>query len=114
DLERRVIDKNNGRGRLQSLKLTGYEERIDDFDLESKRVFFRVQELEAQEDVKQREALEPARAVLRYELGSKLITLALILLSVTILSNREVMLWAGIFLGSVGLLVAFDGYFLFV
>ena len=47
------------------------------------------------------------------ELEAKLITLALILLSVTILSSKRWLLWAGIALGSVGLLVAFDGYFLF-
>ena len=49
---------------------------------------------------------------MRYELGGKLITLALILLSVTILFNRESLLWAGIFLGAVGLIVVFDGYLL--
>src|SRR5207253_1606551 len=58
-------------------------------------------------------AAEPSRAVFRYELGSKLITLALILLSVTILSSKRWLLWAGVTLGSIGLLVAFDGYFLF-
>jgi uncharacterized membrane protein YhhN len=47
-------------------------------------------------------------------LGGKLITLALILLSVTILSNKQWLLFAGIALGALGLLVALDGYFLFV
>src|SRR5207245_2930484 len=100
--------------KLEALKLTGYEERMRDFDMEAKRVFFRVQELEAKEDVKLREATEPARSVLRYELGGKLITLALILFSVTILSNRSLLFWAGVLLGAIGLLVAFDGYLLFL
>ena len=114
DLRKRGLHRQDPEVKLESLKMTGYEERIDDFDLESKRVFFSVQELEAREDVKARESLEPAKAVVRYELGSKLITLALILLSVTILSNREIMLWFGMLLGGIGLLVAFDGYFLFL
>jgi hypothetical protein len=41
------------------------------------------------------------------------ITLALILLSVTILSGRDWLFWAGAGLGAIGLLAAFDGYFLF-
>ena len=47
-------------------------------------------------------------------LQPKLITLALILLSVTILSGRRPLLWAGVALGGIGLLIALDGYFLFL
>lgn len=114
DLKKRNLHRKDPEVKLEAMRMAGYEERIDDFDLESKRVFFTVQELEAKEDVKQRQALEPARAVVRYELGGKLITLALILLSVTILSNREALLWAGMLLGAIGLLVALDGYLLLV
>src|SRR5438874_13098505 len=99
--------------RTDAHNLTTYEERIRDFDTETERVFFRVQDLEKQEDVSQRAAIEPGQSVTRYELGNKLITLALILLSVTILSSKRYLLWAGVALGSIGLLVAFDGYFLF-
>ncbi len=73
-----------------------------------------MQDLEREEDTSRRAAVEPGRAVSRYELGSKLITLALILLSVTILSSKRYLLWAGVTLGSIGLLVALDGYFLFL
>ena len=113
-LAQRGLSRRAPEVKLEALKLIGYEERMRDFDMEAKRVFFRVQELEAKEDIKLREALEPARSVLRYELGGKLITLALILLSVTILANRGALFWGGVLLGAVGLLVAFDGYFLFV
>lgn len=99
---------------LDGLVLTSYEERIEAFDAEAQQIFFRVQELERKEDVSRRDAEEPALAVFRYELGSKLITLALILLSVTILSSKRWLLWCGIALGAVGLLVALDGYFLFL
>jgi len=113
DLAARGVQREDPRARLDVLKLTGYEESVRDFDTETQRVFFRVQELEVQEDVQQRAAIEPARSAFRYELGSKLITLALILLSVTILSSKRYLLVAGVALGSIGLLVALDGYFLF-
>jgi hypothetical protein len=114
DLSKRGLSRSDPEAKLDGLKLVGYEERIRDFGDETQRVFYRVQELERMEDVSQRRALEPARAATRYELGSKLITLALILLSVTILSNKGWLLWSGIALGSIGLLVALDGYFLFL
>jgi hypothetical protein len=114
DLSKRGLLRSDPEAKLDALKLVGYEERIRDFGDETQRVFYRVQDLEVLEDVSQRRALEPARAAKRYELGSKLITLALILLSVTILSNKGWLLWAGIALGSIGLLVALDGYFLFL
>ena len=113
DLARRGLQPRDPQAKLDVLKLTGYEERIRDFDAETERVFFRVQELEKQEDVQQRSSLEPARSAFRYELGNKLITLALILLSVTILSSKRYLLWAGVALGAIGLFVGLDGYFLF-
>ena len=114
DLSKRGLSRDDPEARLDALKLGGYEQRIRDFDGETGRVFFHVQDLEKREDVSLRAAIEPERSVTRYELGAKLITLALILLSVTILSNKRWLLWAGIALGAVGVLVAFDGYFLFL
>jgi|SRR5438552_2335906 len=114
DLAARGLPREDPKARLDLLKLTGYEERVRDFDTETQQVFFRVQDLEAQEDVQQRAAIEPARSAFRYELGGKLITLALILLSVTILSNKRYLFWAGVALGSLGLAMALDGYFLFL
>jgi len=114
DLSRRGLVRTDPEARLDAFRLTGYEERIRDFDTETERVFYRVQDLARQEDISQRATSEPAHAVVRYELGSKLITLALILLSVTILSNRRYLLWAGVGLGSIGVAVALDGYLLFL
>jgi hypothetical protein len=113
DLSKRGLSRDDPEAKLDVFRLTGYEERIRDFDSETQRVFYRVQELERDEDVSQRAAFEPGRAVSRYELGSKLITLALILLSVTILSSKRYLLWAGVTLGSIGLAMALDAYFLF-
>ena len=114
DLAKRGLVRGDPEAKMDAFRLTGYEERIRDFDAETQRVFYRVQELERQEDVSLRAAQEPGLAVFRYELGGKLITLALILLSVTILSSKRYLLWVGVLLGSVGLAVALDAYFLFV
>jgi hypothetical protein len=113
DLSKRGLRSEDPEAKLDALKQVEYEEDVRDFDRQKQQVFYRVQELEAQEDIQQRKAIEPAAAVVRYELGGKLITLALILLSVTILSSKRWLLWAGVALGAVGLFVAFDGYFLF-
>ncbi len=71
DLAARGIQREDQKARLDVLKLTGYEERIRDFDTETQRVFFRVQDLEAQEDVQQRAAIEPSHSAYRYELGDR-------------------------------------------
>jgi hypothetical protein len=113
DLGKRGLSPSDPEAKHDALKQVEYQERVRDFDRQTQQVFYRVQELEAQDDIQQRKAIEPAAASVRYELGGKLITLALILLSVTILSSKKWLLWAGIALGAVGLLVAFDGYFLF-
>jgi hypothetical protein len=99
--------------KIEQLRLAQYEERIREFHSDTDTVFHRIQDLEAQEDELARRTLEPQRAAARYELGSKIITLALILLSVTILSNRTWLFWGGVMLGALGMLTAFDGYLLF-
>ena len=112
DLRKRGLSRDDPSVRLEARKLDEYERRLGDFDSDTQQVFYRVQELEALEDVKLREKIEPAAAVFRYDLATKLITLALILLSVAILSSKRWLFWAGVALGSIGLLLALDGYFL--
>lgn len=97
---------------LASMKLADYEEQIHGFDRQAQEVFFRIQELERTEDLQIRARYEPERAYMRYDLASKIITLALILLSVTILAGRYWLLIVGIILGGVGVLVGVDGYLL--
>jgi hypothetical protein len=113
DFRARGVSADDPALKLEALKLVGYEERIRAFEGDTQLVFFHVQDLERQVDVSERKTFEPARAVVRYDLGSKLMTLALILLSVTILSNKHWLFWAGTALGAIGIVVAFDAYFLF-
>ncbi len=114
DFARRGAVLDNPARKLEALDVASYGERVRAFDATTGQVFFRVQDLNRDADVSDRAALEPAHAVTRYELGSKLLTLALILLSVTILSGKRWLFWSGVLLGSIGLSVALDGYFLFL
>jgi hypothetical protein len=111
DLARRAVE--DATVKLEKLDLASYEERVREFESDTQLVYFHVQDLERQEDVSQRQTVEPARAVVRYDLGTKLMTLALILLSVTILSSKTWLFWGGVALGAIGMLVAFDGFLLF-
>ena len=97
---------------LAAMKLADYDEHIHGFDRQAQEVFFRIQELERTEDLQNRARFEPQRAFTRYDLASKIITLALILLSVTILAGRHWLLIVGIILGAVGVIVGVDGYLL--
>jgi hypothetical protein len=112
DLVRRGVSREDPTVKLDSLKMTDYERHIDDFDSDTQQVYFRVQDLEQLQDTEVRRQAEPNRAISRYDLSAKIITLALILLSVTILSNKEWLFWGGIVLGSIGVLLGFNGYVL--
>jgi hypothetical protein len=113
DLMRRGVSREDPSVKLDLVRMSDYERRIADFDADTQQVYFRVQDLELEQDLQERRQAEPAHAVARYDLAVKLITLALILLSVTILSNKEWLFWGGIVLGGLGVLVGFNGYFLF-
>jgi hypothetical protein len=112
DLKKRGISENDPQARLESMRLGEYQQRLRDFDAEATRIFYRVQDLEGEEDRARRSKRDPERSVVSYDLGGKLITLALILLSVTILSNRRWLFWGGVILGAIGIIVALNGYFL--
>ena len=113
DLAHRNLSRDDPSAKLDVFKQTQYDERIREFDASTKQVFYRVQELEREEELQRVKIVEPAGAVLRYDLATKLITLALILLSVTILSNREWLFWCGVWLAVIGVLIGFDGYVAF-
>ena len=112
DLKHRKLDRADPSVQLDALRLTSYEARIRAFDSETQRVFYRVQQLELEQEAQQSATLEPTRAAYRYDVANKLIALSLILLSVTILASRRGLFWFGVVLGGAGLLLAFDGYLL--
>jgi hypothetical protein len=112
DLRRSPLQAEDPGLKLESMRLADYDERIHDFDRQAQQVFFRVQDLEKTEDVNLRGRIEPGRAVARYDVSTKLITLALILLSVTILVNKRWLLYVGMGLGFLGIIAALDGWLL--
>jgi hypothetical protein len=50
----------------------------------------------------------------RYDMGTRVRTLALVLVSVTILANRSVLFWIGSFIAAIGAFIAIGGYFAFI
>ena len=91
-----------------------YQSRMREIDRENQQVFFVVQDLERRAVLATRAADSIDRGVARYDLGSRVLTLALVLLSVTLLANRNYLFWVGIGVASVGGAIAINGYFLLV
>ncbi|MEI8254943.1 MAG: DUF4337 family protein [Deltaproteobacteria bacterium] len=89
-----------------------YQSRIRGIDRENQQVFFVVQDLERRAALATRAADTIDRGVARYDLGSRVLTLALVLLSVTLLANRNYLFWVGVGVASVGGAIAVNGYFL--
>ncbi len=91
-----------------------YQSRIRVIDHENQQVFFVVQDLERRAALATRVADSIDRGVARYDLGSRVLTLALVLLSVTLLANRNYLFWVGLGVAGVGGAIAINGYFLLV
>jgi hypothetical protein len=89
-----------------------YETRIGDIDHENRQIFYVVQDLERRAMLATRAAASIDRSIARYDLGSRVLTLALVLLSVTLLANRRYLFWVGIGVALVGAAIAVNGYFL--
>ena len=91
-----------------------YESRIRAIDRENQQIFFLVQDLERRAVIASRNAEGIDRGIARYDLGARVLTLALVLLSVTLLANRSYLFWVGIGVAAVGAAIAVNGYFVLV
>jgi hypothetical protein len=88
-----------------------YDTRIHEIDQENRQIFFEVQDLERRAAVAERNADAIDRGIARYDLGARVLTLALVLLSVTLLANRRYLFWIGIGVAAFGAAIAVQGYF---
>jgi len=91
-----------------------YAARIGAIDRTNRQLFFVVQDLERQWVRLSRTAEDIGRKVAWYDMGTRVLTLAVVLLSVTLLANRAYLFWIGISVALVGAAIAVNGYFLFV
>jgi hypothetical protein len=59
-----------------------------------------------------KDAEHHSRRATRYDMAIRTLTLALVLISVTLLVTRKYLFWFGVFVASIGALLGVTGYFL--
>ena len=89
-----------------------YRTRIREIDRENQQIFFEVQDLERRAALATRNAEAIDRGISRYDLGARVLTLAVVLLSVTLLANRRSLFWVGVGVAALGAAIAVQGYFI--
>ena len=89
-----------------------YGEQIRLVDAENAQVFHRIQSLDRREYVAKKDAESHDRRKDRYDMGIRTLTLALVLISVTLLVDRDYLFWFGLLIAAIGAALAVTGYFL--
>jgi hypothetical protein len=109
--EGQTLQPNDPRLRLLALNHIEYATRITQVDNESRHLFFVIQKLERTRILKLREADHIDAQIARYDMGTRVLTLALVILSVTLLANQERLFWVAVLTSFVGAGIAISGYF---
>ena len=89
-----------------------YGEKVRLVDAENGQVFHRIQSLNRREYLAQKDADGHDRRKERYDMGIRTLTLALVLISVTLLVDRDYLFWCGLAIAAVGAVLGVTGYFL--
>jgi hypothetical protein len=100
------------RRRLARFHHRAYEAQVKSIDDENRQVFFLIQTLNRRQYVSLREAAHHDRRTVRYDMGIRTLTLALVLISVTLLVDRAYLFWLGLLIAATGAGLAVSGYFL--
>jgi hypothetical protein len=100
--------------RLARFSYADYGQSIRRLDRENRQVFFVIQDLTTSAMHDLRDAANHDRQTYWYDMGTRTLTLALVLISVTLLAHRDYLFWLGLFVALAGAAVAINGYFLFV
>lgn len=100
--------------RLARFSHAGYGLEIRRLDRENAQVFFVIQDLAMSEMHALRDAGRLDRRTHWYDMGIRTLTLALVLISVTLLANRDYLFWLGLVVAGSGAAIAVNGYFLFI
>jgi hypothetical protein len=107
-----AITDGDPRLRLAELNHVEYQQRITQIDNESRQVFFVIEALQKKQIEAERRTAHIERKIDRYDMGTRVLTLALVILSVTLLANQERLFWIGVGLAFIGASIAVSGYFL--
>jgi hypothetical protein len=100
------------RRRLARFHHHEYEAKIHLLDEENTQVFHVVQTLNRTAYHAIKSAEHHDRRTARYDMGIRTLTLALVLISVTLLVDRSYLFWVGILIALIGALFGVTGYFL--
>lgn len=88
-----------------------YAARIAAIDDGNRQIFYSIQDLGRVRLIQARAAARIERKVDRYDMGTRVLTLALVLLSVTLLANRRSLFWVALVTALAGAAIAVLGYF---
>ena len=89
-----------------------YETKVRLLDGENREVFHRIQSLNLREYHAHRDAAHHHRRTERYDMGIRTLTLALVLISVTLLVDTSYLFWFGLLVAAIGATLGVTGYFL--
>jgi hypothetical protein len=98
--------------RLARFHHRDYAAQVRLVDDENRQVFHRVQSLNRREYLAQIDANHHDRRKNRYDMGIRTLTLALVLISVTLLVDRDYLFWFGLAVSAIGALLGVTAYFL--
>ena len=106
------IPEADPRRRLGRFHHREYELEVRRLDDENRQVFYVIQELRRREYHATKDAEHHGRRTTRYDMAIRTLTLALVLISVTLLVTRKYLFWFGLFVASIGAGLGVTGYFL--
>jgi hypothetical protein len=98
--------------RLARFNHREYAAKVQLVDDENRQVFHRIQSLNRREYLAQVDADHHDRRKNRYDMGIRTLTLALVLISVTLLVDRDYLFWFGLLIAAIGAVLGVTGYFL--
>jgi hypothetical protein len=106
------LPANDPRRRLARFHHHEYEAKVRTLDDENRQVFHRIQSLNLRNYYAQRDEEHHHRRTERYDMGIRTLTLALVLISVTLLVDRAYLFWFGLLVAAIGATLGVTGYFL--
>jgi hypothetical protein len=106
------LPSNDPRRRLARFHHHEYEAQVRQLDADNLEVFHRIQNLDLREYHAERDAAHHHRRTDRYDMGIRTLTLALVLISVTLLVDRAYLFWFGLLVAAIGAAFGVTGYFL--
>jgi hypothetical protein len=110
--EVQLLKPDDPRRRLARFHHREYEEKVRTLDDDSRQVFFRIQSLNRGEYLALKDAEHHDRRTDRYDMGIRTLTLALVLISVTLLVEGAYLFWFGLLVAAIGAMFGMTGYFL--